>query len=411
MKKIYFVFLLPLFLYSQNLEELINLSIENRLVESTKQRVDALKEDYKGTKSAYLPQFNVGAKYYINDNEYSYLGISKKGFNAYGSVDFIVYDGGKRGDTFDIYESSIKSQEQSLEALKNDISLSVVNYYYNYLSLDARKDAKQREIEQLTAQKNRIEKFYEAGTATEDEFQKIVSRLESANVELQEVELNLVTILHNLEYITGSIVTISSGSTVKALEDNVETDDRFDIKALLYDSEAKSYSTKAEKSAYLPTISLNHTITYDDKDYRDDNALNGPYHQNISSANLNWNIFSFGETKFKSEAKHKEYLASKSNYDYEKNKASIDLKLSLKAYNIALAKIKSSEASVKAAQTAYEVIKSKFENGLIDNVAYLQSLTEKYDAISQHKQSLNDLEIKKAAIIYNSGEKIKEYIR
>lgn len=411
MKKIYFVFLLPLFLYSQNLEELINLSVENRLVESTKQRVDALKEDYKGTKSAYLPQFNVGAKYYINDNEYSSLGISKKGFNAYGSVDFIVYDGGKRGDTFDIYESSIKSQEQSLEALKNDISLSVVNYYYNYLSLDARKDAKQKEIEQLNAQKNRIEKFYEAGTATEDEFQKIVSRLEMANVELQEVELNLVTILHNLEYITGSKVTISSGSTVKALEEDLETNDRFDIQALLYDSEAKAYSTKAEKSAYLPTISLNHTMNYDDKDYRDDNMRNGPYHQNISSANLNWNIFSFGETKFKSEAKHKEYLASKSNYDYEKNRADVDLKLSLKAYDIALAKIKSSEASVIAAQSAYEVIKSKFENGLIDNVAYLQSLTEKYDAISQHKQSINDLEIKKAAIIYNSGEKIKEYIR
>lgn len=138
---------------------------------------------------------------------------------------------------------------------------------------------------------------------------------------------------------------------------------------------------------------------------------NGIYHQNVASANLNWNIFSFGETRFKSQSKQKEYLASKSNYDYEKNRALVDFKLALKAYNIAKAKISSSEASVKAAQSAYEVIKSKFENGLIDNVAFLQSLTEKYDAISQHKKAINDLEVKKATIIYHSGEKLQEYIR
>ena len=47
----------------------------------------------------------------------------------------------------------------------------------------------------------------------------------------------------------------------------------------------------------------------------------------------------------------------------------------------------------------------------LDNVAFLQSLTEKYDAISQHKKAINDLEVKKATIIYHSGEKLQEYIR
>ena len=43
--------------------------------------------------------------------------------------------------------------------------------------------------------------------------------------------------------------------------------------------------------------------------------------------------------------------------------------LILKAWYI-FGKIKSSEANIKAAQSAYEIIKSKFENGLIDNVAF-----------------------------------------
>ncbi|MGE3591813.1 MAG: TolC family protein, partial [Arcobacter sp.] len=162
----------------------------------------------------------------------------------------------------------------------------------------------------------------------------------------------------------------------------------------------------------LPTITLDNTYSYYDNNFDnkayENNALD---HQNITSANLSWNIFSFGETKYKYESAYKSYLASKLNYEYEKNKANVDLQLALKAYDIAKAKIKSAEANLKASESAYEVIKSKFENGLVDNVAYLQSLSEKFDALSQLKTSINDLEIKKANIIYNSGKKLEEYIK
>ncbi|MBY0541527.1 MAG: TolC family protein, partial [Campylobacterales bacterium] len=134
-------------------------------------------------------------------------------------------------------------------------------------------------------------------------------------------------------------------------------------------------------------------------------------HQNILSANLKWNIFSFGETKYKYESKYKDYLSLKSQLEYEKNKANVDLELAIKSYEISKLKIKSSEANLKAATTAYDVIKSKYQNGLIDNVAFLESLSEKFTALSQLKTSQNDLEIKKAKILYYSGKKLEEYIK
>ena len=70
MKKIYFTFLVPIFLYSQNLEELVNLTIENRLVESSKQNLDALKDEYKSVQRGYLPKLDAGASYSINEHEY-----------------------------------------------------------------------------------------------------------------------------------------------------------------------------------------------------------------------------------------------------------------------------------------------------------------------------------------------------
>ena len=410
MKKIYFTFLVPIFLYSQNLEELVNLTIENRLVESSKQNLDALKDEYKSVQRGYLPKLDAGASYSINEHEYP--NNPKKRANAYGSVNYMLYDGGKKYDIYDGYETNIKSGEKSLDALKNNLSLTVIQYYFDYLSLEAKKDAKQKEIEQLTAQEDRIGRFYNAGTTTEDELQKIVSRLQNAIVELQEIELNIITITHNLEYITGTQVSITDGSKLEDINNLIQKNPRFDIQALDFVTQSKQSVAQAQKSGYYPTVTLDNTFNYYDNNYdRKINDTDINNHQNIASANMKWNLFSFGQTKYQYESKQKEYLASRSNFEYEKNKADVDLQLALKSYNIAKAKIKSTEATLKAAQSAYEIIKSKFENGLIDNVAFLQSLTEKYDAISQHKKAINDLEVKKATIIYHSGEKLQEYIR
>ena len=409
MKKIYFTFLVPIFLYSQNLEELVNLTIENRLVESSKQNLDALKDEYKSVQRGYLPKLDAGASYSINEHEYP--NNPKKRANAYGSINYMLYDGGKKYDIYDGYETNIKSGEKSLDALRNDLSLTVIQYYFDYLSLEAKKDAKQKEIEQLTAQEDRIGRFYNAGTTTEDELQKIVSRLQNAIVELQEIELNIITITHNLEYITGTQVSIKDGSKLEDINNLIQKNPRFDIQALDFVTQSKQSVAQAQKSGYYPTVTLDNTFNYYDSNYDNSTFKDSNNHQNVASANMKWNLFSFGQTKYQYESKQKEYLASRSNFEYEKNKADVDLQLALKSYNIAKAKIKSTEATLKAAQSAYEIIKSKFENGLIDNVAFLQSLTEKYDAISQHKKAINDLEVKKATIIYHSGEKLQEYIR
>lgn len=412
MKKIIFIFFIPLFLYSQSLEELVNLAIQNRLVESSKHKLDALKDEYRSVKGGYLPKLDLGAGYSITDDERP--SVAHKSANVYGSVNYNLYDGGRKYDTYDSYESSIKSGEKSLDALKNDISLTVITYYFDYLSYIAQKDAKLKEIEQLDAQMERLSRYFKAGTTTEDEVQKIISNVEVAKVELKEIDLNIITILHNLEYITGTKVDITSGSNVDELQDVKDESARFDIQSLEYDTQTRLSNAKAEKSGYLPTVTLDNTFTYYDRDYNfksNESAISDIDHQNVVSANLKWNIFSFGETKYKYEAKFKEYLASKLNLEYEKNKANVDLQLALKAYEIAKAKVISAQANLKAADSAYTIIKSKYENGLVDNVAFLQSLSEKFDALSRYRTSLNDIEIKRANIIYQSGEKLEEYIK
>lgn len=399
---------MPLFLWSQNLEELVSLSIQNRLVESSQNSLESIQKEYESVQSGYLPKLDVGANYSTTNKETA--SIADKSTTAYASLNYKLYDGGKKYDVYRSYESSIKSNQESHEALKNEIALDVTNYYFNYLTYIAAKEAKQKEIEQLQSQYKRLSNFLAVGSTTEDELEKIVSRVEIANVDLHEIELNIQTILHNLEYIVGEKVNIEAGSFLNDVESLTSDTLRYDIKALEYDMQTLLSNAQSEKSGYLPTITLDNTYSYYDKQFNNPTWDSNLDEQNIFSVNLNWNIFSFGETYHKYQSKYKQYLSLKSKFEYEKNRANVDLQLALKGYNIAKLKLQSAQLSLKAASSTFEVVKSKYENGLVDNVAFLESLSEKSNAMSVVEKSKNDIEIKKAQIIFHSGKELIGYI-
>jgi outer membrane protein TolC len=168
---------------------------------------------------------------------------------------------------------------------------------------------------------------------------------------------------------------------------------------------------RIEKSANYPTVSLDNTYSDYDQSYDNPAYDSGLKDQNIFKVNLTWKLYDFGATKNSYESVYKKYQAQKSRYEYEKNKSEVDLKLAFKSYNIAKLKISSAESGLKAAMSTYEMIEKKYKNGLVDNVAYLEALSEKYNAISSLESAKYDLEIKKANIIYHSGKNLQEYIK
>lgn len=409
MKKLTIGLLLPFCLYGESLVELVDLSMHNQLVKSTEQNIDSIKKEYTSVQRQYLPKVTLGASYSKTNKETATTPNSS--FTSYANINYVVYDGGKKSATYEGYETNIKSANENLMTLKNDMSLQVINYYFNYFSYVAQKEAKQKEIEQLKAQYSRLVKFLDAGTTTSDEVDKIIARVENANVALHESELNIQTTLHNLHYLTSNNISLESGATIGELDlENNQL--RWDIKALEYDIKTQMSNAKAAKSAHYPTVSLDNTynqydLNYDNPNY-DASAIDS---QNIFKINLSWNIFDFGATTNGYESQYRKYQALKSQYEYEKNKANVDLQLAIKSYDITKLKIKSAQLALKASISTYESIEQKYQNGLVDNVAYLEALSEKYSAISFLKTAQYDLEIKKANIIYHSGKNVWEYIQ
>lgn len=400
---------LPLFLYSYTLEELVEVSHQNRVIEAATHGVHAKEKMYESTKSSYLPTVEIGGTY---QNTYEETpAMAKNSLRAQASLRYTIYDGGKRGALYDQLLMNVDAQKESLEALKNTISLDVTRLYFEYLSLNADKEATHQEITQLQAELERLEMFYKTGAVTRDEVDKIDSRLKSANVALHEIELAIQTVVHTLEYYTvQEVQSIEAGSSLRMPEiDAAEM--RPDIKALELEAQSVMYEAQTKKSGNYPSIFFDNTLSRSEY-YFDDKSKESTFlvdTQNIATINVAWNILDFGATDKSYEAKQYEYLSKKASLEHEKNKAEVDYRLAKKAYEIAKLKIEATKATLDATSATYELIKLKYQNGTIDNVAYLQALSEKYDAQRGFERAKNDLEVKKAEVLFYGGQTIKEF--
>ncbi|EQB34342.1 hypothetical protein M947_11270 [Sulfurimonas hongkongensis] len=401
---------LPLFLYSYTLDELLELSHNNKVVKSAQHTLTSKELLYESSKSSYLPTIDIGANYQNASKETPAVAENTLKFQA--SVRYTLYDGDKKNSLYRQIESSIDSSKSTIEATKNSISLEVTRLYFEYFGLEADKEATEQEIEQLKEELKRVEFFYEAGTITKDEVAKIDSRLKNALVLLQAIELENQRVIHTLEYyISKRVEHLDGDSTIKLPLEQEETL-RADIKALEYEATSILHEANIEKSGNRPFVYLDDTFTHSDY-YFDNDSLKSGFlveNQNIAMLNVSWNIFDFGAKTKAYESKLQEYLSKKSMVEYEKDKANVEYRLAKKSLLIAQEKVKSTQAVAEAASLAYELIKFKYKNKTIDNVAYLAALSEKYSAQRDSKRAIYELEIRKAELIYFSGKDIKEFL-
>lgn len=401
----------PLFLCAYNLEELVEISQKNRVVESASLAVNAKEKAYQSTQSGYLPSVNIGGTYL---NTYKETPASAKNtLRANASLQYTLYDGGKKEALYDKLLYSVDASKENLESIKNTISLDVTRLYFDYLSFMSHKEATNQQIKQLEAELQRLRLYYETGSVTRDEVDKIDARVKMEKVVLNEIDLSIARVLHTLEYYTmEKIIQIDAGSSI-SIDEIQKIQMRPDIKLLELETKVLMSEAKTVKSENLPTLYFNNTYTYSDY-YFDDKANQSNFlveHQNVASLNATWNIFDFGARTEAYESKQYEYLSKKATLAHQINKADVDYRLSEKELEITKLKIEATKATLDAASSTYELIKIKYQNGAIDNVAYLQALSEKYDAERAYKKAENDLEIKKAEVLFYSGHIIKEYFR
>lgn len=398
---------LPFSLLAGNLQELIEHAHANPLMQASRYGVEASALQKESLSQSYLPSIVLGGSHTYAQEETAMA--PEKSTTGFAKISYTLYDGGKREALKEAYEANLKSATFLENATANDLALQVSYSYYNHFSLLANQEAIEQKIEQLQAQYHRLEKFLSVGSTTQDALLRIEASLEQTKVELLQTKDALSKNLNTLAYLASQEITPIKGSTLHLPE--TSSLERFDLLAQEQSVLVAKANAQAAKAPNRPSINIEETYSRFENDFSNKAYDSGFDHQNTLSLNIQWKIFDFGASASAYEASYKNYLAKSSELAYAKQKASASLKNAQNSYKTSLAKIKSAKLRVKASDATYELVKKKFQNGIVDNVTYLDALSEKYAAIASLNTALNDIEYQKAIILYEMGKEIKGAIQ
>ena len=134
-------------------------------------------------------------------------------------------------------------------------------------------------------------------------------------------------------------------------------------------------------------------------------------HQNTLSLSGNMRLFDKGRIAKQSEAVKYQKLALLSQIEQSKKDQKMQFRLAGKNLRTMQAKLRSAKSALKAAKSTYDVIRQKFEVGLVDNIAFLDALAQKTLTEARYKETVYDNEIAKSLYYYYAGKDPKEFIR
>ncbi len=408
--------LLPLFVLAQShsLKTFINAASKtNGLIKAKEINVRSKQQEIEAAKSAYWPTVDMGADYSLKTPNYV-VSPGQDG-NIYAAVSVDLYDGGRKDA---ILRSRGFEHEASLfekAAFEKSITLEIVRHYYGIQTLKATLHALQKRAEELKAQIVRVKKFRGAGLSTQEDIDKLVSVYENNNFTIENTKLSLERSEENLKLI--------SGLSAKHLKKNYFAEPRHisfetfeTIKMLQAQANAVGENANALDAGYMPQVNL--SDTYHQSHFDDFVSVPGLAgdeflidHQNKLTVQVNMRLFDNGKMAKESEAVKYRKLALLSQIDHAKREQRMNYKLAGKSLRTSRAKLKSSKSALKAASSTYEVIRQKFEVGLVDNIAFLDALAQRTLAYARYKETIYDYEVKKSIYYYYAGKDPKEFIR
>jgi len=406
MKTIFYL-LMPVMLFGVDLKVLIDHAENSELAKSYEYEAQSARSAESAVFRGYLPKVTAS---------YTQQSVDKQGTidaktTTVGNLKatMVLFDGFRRENLMDEKEAAALSAEYSAKHFKQNQTLDVINLYYACLSLEEDLKAKEQKGKQLEAEVGRLEKFYRAGSVSLDAVERMKASKAMNDYELHTYRLNLDRTRAALETLTGVGIDTLERSTV--LEPAVyEFNDRNDIKAMELSVQSLDYKARQSRADYLPTIFIEDSYSTYEYD-----GLNPAFdlvdEQNKITIGASITLFDFfGKSKEK-EAIMLQKKKLESQYAYQKDKAKRDLALAYQSLQTAKSSIDAAHARMTAADKTYEYVNKKFQANVVDNVTYLDALSEKYEAQAMYTRALNNYEYEKAAYYFYASKDIKEFVR
>ena len=408
-KKYLLYLILTNVIYAQELKELLEYAnTNNKLALSKEFLVKAKKQEVKSSQSAFMPVVDMGGFYQRLDDKTPQMAGDI--YSGYAKISYNIYDGKRKSSITQQKQNELKSSQFEVTAFKKSLSLEIVKEFYTIKNIDSTISALQEKQKALNAQLQRVKKFFEANLSTSDEIDKLQSAYDTNSYNIESLKFQKLSALKELELKVGkSIKSLDNATFVKNQTNGIEKSDN--IKALKYKKESFKDLAQTIGSVNLPQIDISDTYSLYGYNRVDKLHPEGLDNQNKIMLTLNLRVFDAKSTSQKKQALilTAQSLDNEIVYLSQEQKMLFDLSLSrIKTEKL---KIKSASSALKSAKSTFESIEKKYKAGIVDNIAYLDALSVKTDALSLYNKSLNDLEIAYAIYYYYAGKNIEEFIR
>lgn len=408
MKKLLFL-IIPVFIYAESLQSLLEYATnKSDLVISKTLTQKAKEKEVQAAKSSFYPTIDVGG-FYQTSNEKSLFQAGDI-YSGYAKLSFDIYDGGRKLSLLKQSKDELKASAFDSESMKKNLSLQIVEYFFNIRSLQASLLSKEEANKSLKEQLTRMQRFFIAKVATKDDVDRLQAAFDTNIYDMEVIKFQISNIIKLLELKVGKQITSLDDSKFKEFKkSSLELIDS--TKSLIAQKDALVSGAQSVESIYKPQIKLEDTYSIYGYDRSDTLHPEGVENQNKLMLSLNLRLFDKGSVAKTKQAIIINSQALSSQVAYLTKEQQMQYELAIIRIQTTKAKIKSASSALVAATSAFKTISKKYDARIVDNVVYLDALSSQTSAKALYETSLNDLEIAYATYYYYAGKNIEEFIQ
>ena len=398
------------------LSDCIFLALKNQpVLRSARASVNAGQSRVIQAASAYLPQIRVSTGYTEDHSVGGAFGGSiTKNYTTSLSVNQMLYDFGKTGNTLEATRLGSRSAEWDEQRITQDVVLNVKQAYFALLQAKKLVTVSQKTLEQAESHLKQANAFFRAGSKPKFD----VTR---AEVEVNSARLGLINANNSVR-----IRTITLYNTMGiAPEKDIEIDDilsasanfppfaealaealknRPDILKIEVDILALRARVRAEKANYLPTLAANGTYNW-----ADGTSEMGLFKGDINNS---WNVgvklmiplFEGGLTWGKVNEAQANLHTLEAQWDMLRQTVVLEVSQAIADMESATARMSVMETSLKKARESLEIAQERYEAGVGPYIEVTDAQLTSVNAETDHVQTLYDYQLAVARLLKAIGK-------
>jgi len=360
-------------------------------------------------KKDYFPKIDIGALYQSSNPRTSFQPGDI--YNAQAKISLNLFDGNKKRHQISEKKFELKSLKFQSKSFKKELQFNIVMDYFKIKTLFANLVALQKAKQYLNAEYKRVKNLFDVGSITEDEVKKIEASLLNTIYQIDEMDYKIEEVKKELTLYVGKSIDNIGDSKITPPTSAIKSDTLDSIKTLRAQQKAIEYSAASVESAYLPQINIEDSYNIYGYDRTDALHPKGNDHENKIMLTFNIRLFDNGSIKKQKEAILVQKLSLRKQITYYKKEQKKNIGLALLNIKTIKSQITSAKKSLEAANKAYELISSRYRNGAVTVVDYLDALSVKTNAIAQYKAALYNLQVAYATYYLYTNKEIKEFVR